>query len=482
MRLLFTAAECAPFFKTGGLGDVAGALPKYIQKAGHEVVVFLPYVGSMPEQYKEQLTDLFSFTVLVGWRKQYCGIKTALFEGVRYYFIDNEYYFNRPAIYGYYDDGERFAFFQQAVIEAMEKIDYVPDLIHVNDYHTSFIPFLLKKKYHWIQAYQSIKTLLTIHNIEFQGNYQEEVLSDLFGIGNEDFVNGQIEQEGQVNWLKAGIVYADWVNTVSPSYANEIQTKEFGKDLDGILRQESGKVSGILNGIDYESHNPATDRHLFAPFDATNLTGKIDNKIQLQKYLGLPISAEIPLIGMVSRLTYQKGFHLVLERLEEVLQQQVQVVVLGTGDPLFEEGFRYFEGRYPDKVRACITFDVDLAQKIYGGSDIFLMPSAFEPCGLSQMMAMRYGTLPVIHEIGGLKDTIWPFNPVTHEGDGFGFATFDSYYMKESLNLAIHIFQAVPKVWQLMVERAMTKDFSWESASKHYLDLYEKLVNGVSFS
>lgn len=475
MKIGFASAECAPFFKTGGLGDVAGSLPKYIQKAGHQVVVFLPYMASIPEQYKQQVQDVTSFTVSVGWRKQYCGIKTLEFEGVRYYFIDNEYYFNRPNVYGYFDDGERFAFFQQAIIESLEKINFIPDLMHVNDYHTAFIPYLLKTKYQWIQAYQSIKTLLTIHNIEFQGNYDQETLGELFSMGLEDFDNGKIEQNGQVNWLKSAIVFADWVNTVSPSYANEIQTEAFGKGLDGILRQESSKVSGILNGIDYDSLNPATDSHLYAAFDASDISGKVENKTQLQKQLGLPISADIPLIGIVSRLTYQKGFHLVLERLAEILQNQVQIIVLGTGDPDFEQGFRYFEAEFPDKIRSCIMFDTDLAQKIYAGADIFLMPSTFEPCGLSQMMAMRYGTLPVVHEIGGLKDTILPFNPVTHEGDGFGFSAFDSYHMNESLNLALHIFKAVPEVWQTLVTRAMTKDFSWETASKHYVDLYEKL-------
>lgn len=475
MKILFTAAECAPFFKTGGLGDVAGALPKAIQKLGHEVCVFLPYHRLMPKKYQQQLSDVLHFEVAVGWRQQYCGVKTGVFEGVRCYFIDNAYYFDRATVYGEYDDGERFAFFQLAVIESMEKIGFIPDVLHVNDYHTAFIPYLLQKKYHWIAAYNKIRTLVTIHNIEFQGNYDNQILGDLFGIGTEEFDNGQIEQSGQVNWLKAGIVYANQVNTVSPSYAQEIQTPEFGKGLDSILRQEQQKVSGIVNGIDYDQFDSTKDAHLFVPFDAEHLENKRENKCQFQKMLGLPIDPTIPLIGVVSRLTHQKGFHLVVESLDELLQNSVQLVILGTGEQLFEEDFRSFENRYPEQVRACITFDLDLAQKIYGSADLFLMPSAFEPCGLSQMMAMRYGTLPIVHEIGGLKDTVWPFNPVTHEGTGFGFQTFDAYWLKETVQLALHLYQEVPDVWKQVVKRAMTTDFSWDTASHRYIELYDKI-------
>ncbi|WP_297079177.1 glycogen synthase GlgA [uncultured Enterococcus sp.] len=477
MKILFAAAECAPFFKSGGLGDVAGALPKKLKEKGHDIRVILPYMSLIPKEYQEATTDVLDFVIDVGWRKQYCGIKTLTLNDVQYYFIDNQYYFNRPAIYGYDDDGERFAFFQQALIEAMEKLDFIPDIVHTNDYHTAFVPFLLKEKYRWINAFQQIQTVLTIHNIEFQGYFEPYTLGDWFQTGAEHFEDGMIAQNGMVNWLKSGIVYADRVNTVSPNYAKEIQTGEFGCGLDAILRQESQKLVGILNGIDYSIYDPMHDRHIFEPFDQTTLNKKTENKLQLQKLLGLPIEKDVPMIGMVSRLTHQKGFHLVMEKMEELLTQQaVQIVVLGTGETGFEDGFRYFESRFPEKVRACITFDVDLAQKIYAGADMFLMPSAFEPCGLSQMMSMRYGTLPIVHQIGGLSDTVWPFNPVTHEGTGFGFVDFQAYALKQAVDLALHIYKEVPDVWREVVIRAMDVDFSWETASEHYIHLYHEMV------
>ncbi|MDR0922025.1 MAG: glycogen synthase GlgA [Lactobacillales bacterium] len=477
MKVLFAASECAPFFKTGGLGDVAGALPKELVRKGEEVRVVLPYFTKMAERYKEQLEDVLNFEVFVGYRKQYCGVKTLTLEGVQYYFIDNLYYFNRPDLYGYYDDGERFAFFQMAIIEMMEKVDFIPDLIHVNDYHTAFIPFLLKEKYRWIQAFSEIHTVLTIHNIEFQGQFDQSILWELFGMGSERYQDGTIRWNNCVNFLKAGILYADRVNTVSPSYAKEIQTPEFGAGLDQVLRMESGKLSGIVNGIDYDSNNPETDKLIPYHFSTADLSGKAMDKAEIQKKMGLPIREDVPLISMVSRLTYQKGFHLVLQEMENILQQDVQIVLLGTGDPTFESGFRYFASRYPEKFSASISFDVALAQLFYAGSDLFLMPSAFEPCGLSQMMAMRYGTLPVVHEVGGLRDTVIPFNPVTGEGTGFGFIEFDSYFLREAIGKAIDLFCNSKKAWQKMQLSAMSQDFSWTTSSQAYLDLYHSILS-----
>lgn len=475
MKTLFVAAECAPFFKTGGLGDVAGALPKALKEKGTEIKVVLPFFTKMPQRYKDQLQDLFSYDVYVGWRKQYCGVKYLQLNGIDYYFLDNLYYFDRPELYGYFDDGERFAFYQQAVIELMEKIDFIPDVMHLNDYHTSFIPCLLKEKYRWIQKFSKIRTVLTIHNIEFQGQYDPGILYDLFGMGSERYDDGSIRFNDCVNFMKAGILYADRVTTVSPSYAEEIKTPEFGAGLDVILRMESGKLRGILNGIDYDAFDPAKDPALFANYDQKHLDKKIENKVQLQKYLDLPVRPDVPVIGIVSRLTYQKGFHLLLQEMENLMKFDVQLVLIGTGDPNFENQFHYFGGKYPTKASIHIAFDVTLAQKVYAGVDMFLMPSAFEPCGLSQMISMRYGTLPIVHEIGGLRDTVEPYNPITNEGTGFGFNIYEPFYLMNAMKQAIELYQTQPKIWQKMMTEAMSRDFSWDGSSEQYLELYKQM-------
>ena len=475
MKILFTAFECAPFFKTGGLGDVAGALPKELAKKGLETIVVLPYFTKMASKYQDQCEDVLSFSVNVGWRKQYCGIKKLKDENVTYYFIDNLYYFDREQLYGYDDDGERFAFFQQAVIEMMEKIAFIPDVMHINDYHTAMIPFLLKEKYHWIEAFQSIRTLLTIHNIEFQGKYGADVLPDLFGVGKERFDDGTARWDGALNFLKTGILYANHVNTVSPSYAEEIMTPAFGNGLETVLQMERQKLSGILNGIDYDQNNPATDPALIAPYSAENSAGKQVNKQELQRIMGLPQEAHTPIIAVVSRLTYQKGFHLDLEELENLLQFDVQFVLLGTGDPRFEAAFSHIAQKYPHKCAVDINFDVQLAQKIYAGSDLFLMPSAFEPCGLSQMIAMRYGTLPIVHEIGGLKDTVQPFNPITGSGNGFGFVEFTGFHLMQTIKQGLVLYEQSPETWNIIQQNAMNHDFSWTTACQAYIRLYHQL-------
>lgn len=476
LKILFAAAECAPFFKTGGLGDVAAALPKELVKKGLDCRVVLPFHHKMPLEQRTQCEDLFNFTVSVGWRNQYCGLKRLVKDGVTYYFIDNEYYFGRDGLYGYDDDGERFAFFQLAIMEMMQRVRFVPDVLHANDYHTAMLPFLVKEKYRWVNAYNDIKTILTIHNIEFQGWYDGGKLADWFGVGMERYEDGTVRMNNCLNYMKAGILYADRVNTVSPSYAREIQTAEFGAGLDVILRMESGKLSGIVNGIDYEQNNPETDPLIEHHFSTTDFSGKAANKAQLQKDMGLPVRADVPVLAVVSRLTQQKGFHLLLAELPSLLQQDMQLVLLGTGDYDFEQAFAGYARAYPDKVVANITFDVALAQKMYAGADIFLMPSAFEPCGLSQMMAMRYGTLPVVHEIGGLKDTVTPFNPVTGMGTGFGFEDFSGYQFMKAMEKAITMYHENPTVWQKLMIQAMEEDFSWKTACNAYLALYEEVV------
>lgn len=476
MKIMFVAAEGAPFAKTGGLGDVIGALPKSLVKNGHEVFVILPYYDVVDQAFGHQVEDVLYFYTQVGWRRQYVGIKRLVKDKVTFYFIDNQAYFFRGRIYGDWDDGERFAYFQLAAIEAMEKIGVIPDILHVHDYHTAMIPFLLKEKYHWIQAYQAIRTVFTIHNIAFQGQFDAGMLGDLFGVGMERYEDGTLRWHDGLNWMKAAVLYADRVTTVSPSYAHEIQTPAFGKGLDQVMRMEAGKLSGIVNGIDTDLFNPARDPHLPAPFSVKDLSGKAATKQALQERLGLPVRADVPLIGMVSRLTDQKGFQLVLEELSHILQQDVQLVLLGTGDPDYEAAFAWFAKAYPEKLSANITFDLPLAQHIYGACDLFLMPSAFEPCGLSQMMAMRYGAIPIVHEIGGLKDTVAPYNAYEKTGTGFGFDQFSGFWLTQTLLFALNIYHNHKEDWQTIQQNAMTKDFSWDTASLAYLDLYKSLL------
>ena len=479
MKVLFASSECAPFFKTGGLGDVAGALPKELAKKSEisSVGVILPYFkNEMKEEYRSLLVDEFYDFVDLGWRHEYFGVKTLLKDNVKYYFLDNEHYFGRGQLYGYGDDGERFAFFDLAVCQLLEKLDFIPDILHVNDWQTAMIPFLLKEKYKWINAYSDIQSVLTIHNIEFQGVMQGDALTELFGMGMERYFEGVVRHNGMLNMLKTGILYADRVNTVSPTYAKEIQTSEFGGGLEGVLQYVKGKISGILNGIDYEIYDPEKYKQISYHFNSLDLTGKAKMKAELQKRVFLPINPDIPVIGMVSRLTNQKGFDLVLSQLEELLKEEVQIVLLGTGFPELEEGFKYFAQKYPDKLSANIAFYLQFAQEIYAGSDLFLMPSAFEPCGLSQMIAMRYGTLPIVHEIGGLRDTVVPFNPVTKEGTGFGFIDFDRDILLETIKRALEVYKKEPKTLNRIIVSAMEQDFSWETKAQQYIELYQTIL------
>lgn len=477
MKVLFAAAECAPFYKTGGLGDVAGALPKELKKQGIDIRVVLPFYTSLPQQYKDQLEDVCQFEVKVGWRNQFCGIKRLVNAGVTYYFVDNQYYFDRPGIYGFDDDGERFAFFSQSIIEMLEKIDFIPDVLHVNDYHTAMVPVLLKDKYSWIEKYQSIKTILTIHNLQFQGIYDQIVLSDLFDIGYNSFHMNGLEFYGNVNFLKGGIYYADLVTTVSPSYADEIQTEEFGMGLDGVLRDNNHKIVGILNGIDYEVFNPEEDEHVAEHFSVEDPSGKAVNKKVLQEKVGLPVKKDIPVMAMVSRLTEQKGVHLLMEKMDELMQREVQIIILGTGESHLEDACKHYNWVYPDKFKAIIDFDVELAQLIYAGSDLFIMPSAFEPCGLSQLNSLRYGTLPIVHETGGLKDTVQAYNTFTGEGTGFSFSGYSSQIMLETIDRALQVYFDYPDQWAKLVQQAMRKDFSWEKSSQLYQESYNRVMD-----
>lgn len=479
MKVLFAAAEAAPFFKTGGLGDVAYALPKEIAKHKDiDIRVVLPYYSSMPEKYRQDIKDVRHFRFQQGNKNVYCGIKELKMDGVHYYFIDNLEYFDRPSLYGEWDDGERFGYFSLAIIEMLEVIDWIPDVIHANDWQTAMVPVLLVDRYHWKDRLKNIRKVLSIHNIRFQGNYDSSMLENVFGTSYNTFTDDGVKDgEDRINYLKGGINFSDRLTTVSPSYASEIMTPQFGEGLDGVIRHNGWKVRGIINGIDYDINNPATDSHLAASYDAEDLTGKFKNKEELQRELGLPVNKDAFMIGVVSRLTDQKGFQLVEAALEELLQTEVQVVVLGTGDPQFEHSFRYFEDRFPNKMRALIKFDVGLAQRIYAASDAFLMPSAFEPCGLSQMISMRYGTLPIVHETGGLRDTVQPYNQYTGEGTGFTFSRFDRDDMLPAIYNAMHIYNNDKVAWYKMVDNAMAEDFTWHDPAQEYINLYREITN-----
>lgn len=478
MKLLFAAAECAPFFKTGGLGDVMGALPKELAKKNHEVRVVLPYfTQQFPDRLKEELEDIAEFTVEMGWREVYVGIKRLKQDGVTYYFIDNLDYFNRGALYGYDDDAERFAFFQLAAIEMLEVIDYIPEIFHVNDWQTAVIPVLLKDKYQWKIRLRDIKTVLTIHNLMFQGVYSQAVLSDLFGIGYDAFHEHGLKYYDNVNYLKGGIYYSDIVTTVSPTYAHEIQTPEHGMGLHEDLQKVSYKLVGLLNGIDYDTYNPEEDDTIPATFSIDDLSGKAKNKAALQKKVGLPVDSETALIGVVTRLDEQKGIQLIIDAMDELMTyRDVQLVLLGTGKSYYEDAFHHFNEKYPDNFKGVIDFDVNLAQLIYAGADMFLMPSAFEPCGLSQMNSMRYGTLPLVHEVGGLVDTVEPYNYVTQEGTGFSFYDFDAYTMNRTIDLALIVYYDYPKQWKKLMQQAMAEDNSWKTAAERYIEQYKYLA------
>lgn len=478
MNLLFTASECAPFFKTGGLGDVMGALPKELAKNGNDVRVVLPYfLQKLDEETINNLEDVAEFTVEVGWRKQYCGIKQLKRDGVTYYFIDNLFYFDRPNLYDYGDDGERFAFFQQAVIEMLEIIDFIPDVLHVNDWQTAMIPVLLKDKYAWINKYKDIKTVITIHNILFQGVYEPETIGDWFNMGYGTFHEEGLQYGDKVCWLKSALYFADLITTVSPTYAQEIQTPEFGYGLDQDLQKNSYKLKGILNGIDYDVYNPETDTTIPYTFSMDDLSKKAGNKKALQEKVGLPVDEDTALIGVVTRLDEQKGIQLIIDSMQELLDHRhMQIVLLGTGKPYFEDAFRYYSETFPDKIQAIIHFDSELAQLIYAGADFFLMPSLFEPCGLSQLNSLRYGTLPIVHEIGGLADTIDPYNKWTGEGTGFSFYDFNVETLLDTIDSALTAYYEDPKAFREIQMNAMKKDNSWEKSAREYIDQYKYII------
>ncbi|MFB6467058.1 glycogen synthase GlgA [Cytobacillus sp. Hz8] len=474
MNVLFAASECAPFIKTGGLGDVIGALPKALQKIGVNVSVILPKYGDLDSKFKNELELKAVIEVPVGWRKQYCGIEMLIYQGISVYFLDNEYYFKRHGSYGFYDDGERFAFFSRAVLEALPHLELEFDFIHCHDWQAGPIPVLLKAHFKYHPFYQKIKTIFTIHNLHYQGVFPKSVLSELLDLSELYFQMDGLEYHGNVSYLKAGLAFADAITTVSPTYANEIQNPYYGEHLEGFLRKRSDRLIGIINGIDQEAYNPLTDPFLFSPF--SHFEGKLVNKKSLQEELHLPINAEIPIISIVTRLVEQKGIDLILHVFEEIIKQNVQVILLGTGEERYEHAFRELQLRYPNQVSSNILFDEGLAHRIYAGSDLFLMPSQFEPCGIGQLLAFRYGALPLVRETGGLKDTVIPYNEFYNQGNGFSFTNYNAHDMLYTIERAIWFYRFQPKKWRELSERAMKLDFSWEASSKKYKELYETLI------
>lgn len=473
MKVLFAAAEGHPFVKTGGLADVIGALPKALREAGTDIRVVLPKYRSIPEQWRAKMKPVAVTEVPVGWRNQYCGIETLTHEGIPFYFIDNEYYFGRDGIYGYMDDGERFAFFNRAVLQILPVIGFQPEVIHCHDWHAAAVPLLLQGHYRHDAFYRDIRTVFTIHNLLYQGVFPYEVLGGLLGLDHAYF--DSVEYYGNINYMKAGIAYSDHVTTVSPTYSHEIRTPYYGYGLDGLLNARAEHLSGIVNGIDTKSYNPATDPHIFSKY-RSGLAKKTDNKIGLQQELGLPVAPLVPVVAMVTRLVDMKGLDLVTHILDELLYyDEIQFVILGTGDEQYERWFREAAWRYPNKLSAQITFSDALSRKIYAGSDIFLMPSKFEPCGISQLLALRYGSIPVVRETGGLNDTVQPYNEETGEGNGFTFSNYNAHDMMHTLRRAVSFYKQ-PEHWKKVTKNAFAGDYSWSVSAREYIGIYERIV------
>ena len=475
MQIVFASAECAPFVKTGGLGDVAGSLPAALVRAGAEVIVMVPKYATIKDEYKSQMEHFSDFYVSLGWRNEYCGLEKLERDGVTYMFVDNERYFARDYPYGFFDDGERFAFFSKAITESLQHLPagFECDILHCNDWQTALAPVFLREFYQGLPLYDRVKTVFSIHNVAFQGQFSDTVMEDILGVAHIPAAASQLRCDAcSINYMLGALRYADAITTVSPTYANEIQTPEFGEGLDGVLRERSYALQGILNGIDVAGFDPATDKRIAANYTVEDRSGKAVCKAKLQEELGLEVRDDRPLMVMVTRLTRQKGMDLVMYALDRILSGGVQVAVLGTGDRDYEDGLRYFQDKYPGTMAARIEFDPALSQRMYAAADMFLMPSKFEPCGLSQIIAMRYGTLPIVRETGGLKDTVQPYNEFTGEGTGFSFSNFNGDEMGDAVFRAARLFWDNRDAWNQLVTQAMSQDFSWTRSADKYLDLY----------
>ncbi|MBO4653785.1 MAG: glycogen synthase GlgA [Lachnospiraceae bacterium] len=473
-KILFAASECVPFIKTGGLADVVGSLPKYINKDEFDVRVILPKYMAIQQKYKDQMQFITNFTVNLSWRSQYVGLFQLVYEGVTFYFVDNEFYFSGNHPYGYiHEDIEKFAFFSKAVLSVLPTLDFRPDIIHCHDWQTGLIPVMLHDAFQDNEFYRGIKTVMTIHNLKFQGIWDKKAVMDITGLSEYYFAPDKLEAYGDANYLKGGLVYADRITTVSNSYANEIKTQFYGEGLDGLLNARSNVLTGIVNGIDYNEYDPATDKMIYNNYDAiTFRKEKSKNKRGLQQELGLDINEKIFMLGVVSRLTDQKGFDLIDYVIEEICAEDTQFVVLGTGDPKYENLFRHYEWKYKNRVSASIYYNNERSHRIYAACDAFLMPSLFEPCGLSQLMSLRYGTVPIVRETGGLRDTVEPYNQYENSGTGFGFCNYNAHEMLGTIRYAKSVYYDHRREWNKIVDRGMAKDFSWTNSAKQYEELY----------
>ena len=477
-KVLFIASECVPFVKTGGLADVVGSLPRYFNQDNYEVRVIVPNYLCIAPAWKEKMNFVTSFYMDMAWRSQYVGIFEMKYEGIQYYFIDNEYYFAGDKPYGYiHEDVEKFAFFSKAALSILPVVEYQPDIVHCHDWQTWLVPVYLKDSFHQGEFYVNMKSIMTIHNLKFQGIWNIPAVQDATGLSMSYFTSDKLEAFGDANYLKGGIVYSDYVTTVSHTYAKEIQTPYYGEHLDGLMRARTNCLRGIVNGLDYREWNPETDSMISKCYSVkTFKTDKVKNKLALQKELGLEVDKKKMLIGIVSRLTDQKGFDLIDCVMDELCQDEVQIVVLGTGEERYENMFRHFAWKYNGKVAACIYYSEELSHKIYAASDVFLMPSQFEPCGLSQLMSLRYGTLPIVRETGGLKDTVEPYNEFEEKGTGFSFTNYNAHEMLAAVRYAQSVYYDKKRSWNKMVERAMKVDFSWKNSAKQYEELYDNMM------
>ena len=477
-KILFVASECVPFVKTGGLADVVGALPKYFDKEKYEVRVILPNYRFIPAKWKERMQFVTSFYMDMAWRSQYVGIMEMEYAGIHYYFIDNEYYFNGDKPYGYiHEDVEKFAFFSRAALSILPVVGYQPDIIHCHDWQTGLVPVYLKDSFHEGGFYSNMKSVMTIHNLKFQGVWNIPTVQDATGLDMSYFTADKLEAFGDANYLKGGIVYADRITTVSRTYAEEIKTPFYGEGLDGLLRARSHDLRGIVNGIDYGEFNPETDKNIVKAYNAVNFRKeKVKNKRALQEELGLRVDDKKMMIGLVSRLTDQKGLDLIAYVMDELCQDDIQFVVLGTGEERYENMFRHFDWKYGDKVSANIYYSDALSHKIYAACDAYLMPSLFEPCGLSQLIALRYGTVPIVRETGGLKDTVQPYNEYESTGTGFSFTNYNAHEMLNTIRYAEHIYYDRKREWNKIVDRAMATDYSWKVSAGKYQEMYDWLI------
>ena len=477
MNILFTASECVPFVKTGGLADVVGSLAPVLAKQGHDVRVMLPMYTAIAQEWQDKMQFVLNFDVQLGWRRQYCGVLMLKKDGVTYYFIDNKYYFGRPYIYGLGgDEYERYGFFCRAVLNALPLLEFCPDILHAHDWQSGMVPALLKIQYMHLPFYTGIRSIFTIHNLQYQGIFGIREVQDVLGLGDGLWSADKLECFGCANFMKAGLVYSDAISTVSPSYAEEITTAYYGERLDGLIRARKDTLYGVLNGIDTDEYDPEHDPLIYQTFSMEDMSGKAENKRRLQEELGLEVNPEIPLIAMVGRLTNQKGLDLVDCVLGDIMAENVQMAVLGMGDARYTNLFSWAEGQYKGKLAARFAMDHALAHKLYAGADFFLMPSLFEPCGLSQLISMRYGTLPIVRETGGLRDTVLSYNEYTHDGNGFTFLNYNAHDMLTVIQRALHYYHNDKDVLSRMQKRGMEADFSWTHSANDYVAIYQKLL------